>query len=70
MMGYPRPILFKIEKVIGFIIFVIGVFAVLKLLSVLDPYLLVPNEYLAWFTAIVCVFFGFILMAHKQHGIY
>ncbi|MGV8150158.1 MAG: hypothetical protein ACP5NV_00340 [Candidatus Woesearchaeota archaeon] len=70
MMNYPRPIFFKIEKIVGFIVFAVGIFAVLKLVGVLSESLLVPNEYLAWVTAVVCVFFGFILMSHKQHGIY
>ncbi|HIH31802.1 TPA: hypothetical protein HA235_03780 [Candidatus Woesearchaeota archaeon] len=68
--GFPRPILFKIEKIVGFLLFIIGLFAVLKLFGVLNENLLVPNQYMAWFTAIVCVIFGFILMSHKQHGIY
>jgi hypothetical protein len=69
MYNYPRPIYVKIEKVVGFILFLIGIFSLLKLLNILDVDLIVPSEYLAWFTAGVCVFFGLILVLHKQHGI-
>lgn len=67
--NYPRPILFKIEKIVGFILLIIGLFALLKLLNVLSQDLIVPTEYMAWFTTIVCIFFGFILMSSKQHGL-
>lgn len=68
MYNYPRPILFKIEKIFGFLLLVIGLFAVLKLVGILNSSLIVPNEYLAWFTSVVCLLFGFILVSHKQHG--
>jgi hypothetical protein len=67
--NYPRPILFKIEKIMGFLLIVIGIFAILKLLNLLDANLIVPNAYLAWFTSIICVIIGFILMSHQQHGL-
>ena len=70
MYPYPRPIMFKIEKIIGFIIFVIGIFAILKFLNILNETLIVPNEYLGWFTAGACIFFGFILMSNNQHGLH
>ncbi|MFA5796587.1 MAG: hypothetical protein WC916_00945 [Candidatus Woesearchaeota archaeon] len=70
MYNYPHHILFKIEKILGFVLLLIGIFAVLKLTGILAPELLIPNEYLAWFTSLVCVLFGFVLVTHKQHGVY
>jgi len=68
MYGYPRPIFFKVEKIFGFLLLLIGIFVALKLVGVLDANLLVPNEYLVWFTAAVCILFGFVLVTHQQHG--
>ena len=59
----------KIEKIVGLVLFVVGVFSVLKLLNILEADLIIPAEYLVWFTAVACVFFGFILMVHTQRGI-
>ena len=64
-----RPVFFKIEKIVGFIIFLIGLFIVLKLVNVLDENLIIPNAYLAWFGAGACILFGFILLSSQQHGI-
>ncbi len=67
---YPKPILFKIEKIVGFFVFIVGVFSILKLLGILTEDFLVPSQYMAWFMAVCLIFFGFILMTHKQHGVY
>lgn len=67
---YPRPILFKIEKIVGFIVFILGIFSILKLLNVLSEDFIVPSQYMAWFMAICLLFFGFLLMNNKQHGVY
>lgn len=67
-MNYPRPIIFKIEKIFGFLLFLVGVFVVLKILNVLDENAYIPNDYLLIFTAAICVLFGIILMTHTQHG--
>ena len=54
------------EKIIGLVIFVIGLFALAKLFGILNPNFIISTDYLAWITTAACVVFGAILLTNKN----
>ncbi|GIU69910.1 MAG: hypothetical protein KatS3mg002_1146 [Candidatus Woesearchaeota archaeon] len=62
-----RPMRF--ERIIGFIIFVMGLFSISKLVGILDSEALIGMDYMIWFLTFVCLIGGFVVMTIRYDNI-